>query len=186
MLRITGGLYRGRLILTPSHDQTRPTQAKLRQALFNSIQSIVPDAQVLDLFAGSGVLGFEALSRGAAAVVFVEQLRSVAHLIERNSVTLQTQNAVQILVGSVFAMVSEIQKKGPFHLIFADPPYVGGFESQLLTQFPWSKMLHPEGYLCLEWGRKKSGILELPTTSCLVKVREKDYGDSTLSTYRKQ
>ena len=65
MLRLTGGVLRGRTIQAPPHQQTRPTQSKLRQALFNSLQAVTPEARVLDLFAGSGALGFEALSRGA-------------------------------------------------------------------------------------------------------------------------
>src|SRR4051812_18174623 len=89
MLRITGGEFRGRSLHAPKGDHTRPTQSKLRQALFNSLQASLPDARVLDLFAGSGALGFEALSRGAAHVHFIESARPVAKLIEKNGAELR-------------------------------------------------------------------------------------------------
>src|SRR5262245_32005744 len=99
MIRITGGELRGRSLRTPKHserspDRTRPTQAKLRQALFNSLQMHIPEARVLDLFAGSGTLGFEALSRGAESVVFVESSREVCRLIQQNAQELGVEDRV--------------------------------------------------------------------------------------------
>ena len=101
MLRLTGGEFRGRSIHTPGHDQTRPTQAKLRQALFNSLQTVITDATLLDLFAGAGTLGFEALSRGASHVTFVESNRTVARLIEKNAAELNVRDRVRVVVDSV-------------------------------------------------------------------------------------
>lgn len=187
MLRITSGIFRGRLIHTPSGTRTRPTQARLRQALFNSLQFSIPDARVLDLFAGSGALGFEALSRGASEVVFVESAKQAIHCIEKNASELKVQKSIRILSGSVEGSLSSLQREQPFDLILADPPYAEGWEIKLLEQYPWNEILKAEGYFCLEWGKQKSQVEDLPDqVSCLEKVREKNYGDSLLTTYKRK
>jgi len=185
MLRITAGEFKGRMLRTPNDLKTRPTQAKLRQALFNSIQAYIPDANVLDLFAGSGALGFEALSRGAQKVVFVEAAASVAKWIQKNTEMLGVGDRVQICIGKAETMAEKLTKEGPFDLIFADPPYAGGYEEKLLFHFPWNELLSPSGLFCLEWGPRQANIEELPgAVPFLVKIREKDYGDSRLTTYQ--
>lgn len=184
MLRLTSGIFRGRMIQTPPHNTTRPTQAKVRQALFNSIQSTIPDAKVLDLFAGSGALGFESLSRGAKEVVFVENSRSVIKILQKNIQTLQVQDQVHILDESVQSALSSLKKHAPFDLILADPPYENGWELKLLETWPWEEILVPGGCFCLEWGTVKSQVNELPDRlPFLVKAREKNYGDTVLTTY---
>jgi 16S rRNA (guanine(966)-N(2))-methyltransferase RsmD len=187
MLRLTGGTFRGRVIQTPKNDRTRPTQARLRQALFNSLQSSIPQAKVLDLFAGSGALGFEALSRGAEHVTFVEMDRSAIRVLEKNIETLKVQQQVVVVNDSVDSSVSRIRSLGPFDLILADPPYEGGWETKLLNTLPWRELLTEEGIFCLEWGVQKSIVSELPDElPDLIKVREKNYGDSMLSTFQKK
>ncbi len=186
MIRITGGEFRGRSISAPSNDRTRPTQAKLRQALFNSIQVAVPDAQVLDLFAGSGSLGFEALSRGAKRAVFVESVRLVAGYIEKNGNLLKVRDRMKLIVDPVEKALAKIHFEGPFDIVFADPPYASGWETRLLTDIQWEHLLKPNGYLLIEWGNQKSKAKALPeAVPFLVKVREKNYGDSVLTTYRR-
>lgn len=173
------------MLRTPNDLKTRPTQAKLRQALFNSIQAYIPDANVLDLFSGSGALGFEALSRGAQRVVFVESAASVAKFIQKNAETLSASDRIQICIGKAETLVEKLSVQGPFDLIFADPPYAGGYEEKLLFHFPWKQLLSPSGLFCLEWGPRQANIKELPdSVPFLVKVREKDYGDSRLTTYQ--
>jgi 16S rRNA (guanine966-N2)-methyltransferase len=185
MLRITGGKFRGRVIHAPQSNKTRPSQSRLRQALFNSLQLYIPDARVLDLFAGSGALGFEALSRGATHVTFVESNRPAIKIIEKNIETLAVRDEVKILSESVDASFSHLKKFGPFDVVLADPPYEEGWELRLLNEVPWSEILVREGYFCLEWGVQKSEVAELPDeVQCLVKVREKNYGDSVLTTYQ--
>lgn len=187
MLRITSGIFRGRIIQTPSHLNVRPTQAKLRQALFNSLQTRIVGAKVLDLFAGSGALGFEALSCGAEHVTFVEKVRPHAKCIEKNAKLLQVQDRVQILNLSVEVALDQLKRNEPFDLIFVDPPYAEGWELRLLTGGPWEGLLASDGCLCLEWGRQKSVVTELPDQlPFLVKIREKIYGESILTTYLKK
>jgi 16S rRNA (guanine966-N2)-methyltransferase len=186
MLRITGGEWRGRSIITPPSLRTRPTQAKLRQALFNSLQIYIPGARVLDLFAGSGSLGFEAMSRGASDVVFVEASRAAVKIIEKNAEAFKTEDRVRILSESVDDVLVQLKKLGPFDVVLADPPYAEEWELKLLNTFPWGELLGEEGIFCLEWGVLKSATSELPDeVPHLIKVREKKYGDSVLTTYRR-
>lgn len=190
MLRLTGGEFRGRLIQTPpdrpGKNTVRPTQAKLRQALFNSLQAVIPDAKVLDLFAGSGALGFEALSRGAASVVFVEDSRSVLKLLEKNVAELGVGDRAKVIGDSMERVGKRLGGMGPFDLVLADPPYAADWEMKLLKLLPWNEILAPGGHFCLEWGTQKSKVAELPErVPFLVKVREKNYGDSVLTTYQR-
>lgn len=176
------------MIHTPKDLRTRPTQARLRQALFNSLQVAIPDARVLDFFAGSGALGFEALSRGASSVVFSETGRQALKLIERNAEELGVAERVEILGDSVDAVWKRLAAQGvPFDVVLADPPYSEGWELRLLNECPWETLLAPGGYFCLEWGTQKSQVAELPERAGpLVKVREKNYGDSVLTTYQRE
>jgi 16S rRNA (guanine966-N2)-methyltransferase len=189
MLRLTGGELRGRSIRTPKHDRTRPTQAKLRQALFNSLQTLIPGASVLDLFAGSGALGFEALSRGARRVTFYEESAPTARLISANAEDLEVAAAVELRLESVarlFSPGAPLPRHAPFDVILADPPYAGGWALRLLQELPWPGLLSEGGVFCLEWGVQK-GAPELPDQlPHLVKAREKKYGDSMLTTYRRE
>jgi 16S rRNA (guanine966-N2)-methyltransferase len=184
MLRITGGEFRGRVIHTLEGDKTRPTQARLRQAIFNSIQSHISEARVLDLFAGSGALGFEALSRGASHVVFVESARSSLKLVVKNIAELGVDKRTSVIGEPIDRAQPRIKHFAPFDLILADPPYAEGWEERLLREFQWDLLLKPGGYFCLEWGRLKSRVGELPDSfPFLVKIREKTYGDTVLTTY---
>lgn len=185
MIRITGGEFRGRSLRTPHHQHTRPTQAKLRQAWLNSIQTSISDSGILDLFSGSGAMGFEALSRGARHVVFVESSRPTAKIIEENALTLNVREQCSIIVSDVFNCWVQAERNAPFDLVFADPPYHVGFEERLLHEVSWGKILRPEGLFCVEWGRRKGGKESLPEKlPFLVKVREKNYGESVLTTFQ--
>ncbi len=142
---------------------------------------------MLDLFAGSGALGFEALSRGATRVVFVEASRPVARIIEQNARELGVRERVQVLVQKIGEEETggpRLSNLGPFDLVLADPPYAEGWERKLVADLAWGKLLLQGGRLCLEWGRQKSGPAKLPDRAgFLVKEREKNYGDSVLTTY---
>jgi len=188
MLRITGGEFRGRMIRTPRGAEiTRPTQARLRQALLNSIQMRIPGARVLDLFAGSGSLAIEALSRGAAAAVCVENHKQVIAVLEQNRDELRLGKRLRVIASSVESAWSRVVSEGPYDIIFADPPYAAGWEQKLLDSAPWRELLTADSLFCLEWGAKKSESKELPEQVAggfLFKVREKIYSESILTTYR--
>src|SRR5690349_9440951 len=120
-MRIIAGRWRGRSIEAPPGLGTRPTADRVRETLFSMLTSRLgsfENLRVADLFAGSGALGLEALSRGAAHATFVESDAKAAAVIKRNAAKLEAEE-IQLLGGSALAL----PKAGPFDLIFADPPY---------------------------------------------------------------
>ncbi len=120
-LRIIGGKYKGRVLHTPKTKTTRPTQGMLREALFNICQAEIEGACFLDLYAGSGSVGFEALSRGASHVTFVEKNREALLSIKKNEELLNVSSQITLFPTEAIAALKKM--KGPFDLVYIDPPY---------------------------------------------------------------
>jgi 16S rRNA (guanine966-N2)-methyltransferase len=151
-VRIVAGSWRGRTIEAPPGPSTRPTADRVREALFSMLASRLgsfEELRVADLFAGSGALGFEALSRGAASVTFVERDAKAAAAIRRNSEKLGATGRIQLLIGSALAL----PKSGPFDLIFADPPYAPGSGSAIVRAVGEAGWLAAGGWLSIETAR---------------------------------
>jgi len=127
--RIIGGNWRGRKIKFDDAEGLRPTTDRIRETVFNWLQPYLYNSVCLDLFAGSGVLGFEAKSRGAAEVVFIESNKQTADNIQNNTVLLKTSNVV-VHHADAFKWLLDSSVHGPFNLIFLDPP----FQSDLLEK----------------------------------------------------
>lgn len=123
-LRIIAGIFKGRLLKAPKADSTRPTQGMLREAVFNILQNQIAEARFLDLFAGSGAMGFEALSRGAAFAVFVEQNRQAFACIKENAHSLQIENQTELFPMAAERALALLNKQNAkFDLVYIDPPY---------------------------------------------------------------
>ncbi|MBI3508046.1 MAG: 16S rRNA (guanine(966)-N(2))-methyltransferase RsmD [Chlamydiia bacterium] len=123
-LKIIGGTFKSRLLKSPRGATTRPSAAMLREALFNICQAQVPGATFLDLFAGSGAVGLEALSRGATHAYFVEKERHAAQCIRENIATLQVQEQATLYHTDYRVALEKMEQKGmQFDLVFVDPPY---------------------------------------------------------------
>ncbi len=123
-MHIIGGEYRRRRLTMPTCGSTRPTSSQVREAVFNICQSFIQEAVFLDLFAGSGAMGLEALSRGAQFVTFVEIDKEAIHCIEKNIETLGVQKQTEVLKGDVFAILKRLEKQHKqYSIIYADPPY---------------------------------------------------------------
>lgn len=146
-LQIIGGKYKGRRLSSPKHDSTRPTQGMLREAVFNICQLEIVGAHLLDLYAGSGAMGLEALSRGAAHVTFVEKKRDAILCIKKNIESLGVKEASTLLARD--AMEALMQCKEPFDLIYIDPPYDLSTRA-ILEKIASSHLLKTEGTLFLE------------------------------------
>ena len=129
-LRIIAGSLKGRRIQVPHGLSIRPTADRVREALFSILGSAVVEAEILDAYAGSGALGFEALSRGAARVVFLEGDRQVAEALSAAAGDLGVATRCSVLVGPVSRSVRNGRAGGPFDLILADPPYADGEEAE--------------------------------------------------------
>jgi 16S rRNA (guanine966-N2)-methyltransferase len=153
LVRIIAGKWRGRTIETPPGQGTRPTADRVRETLFSMLLSRLgtfEDLRAADLFAGSGALGFEALSRGAATVNFVESDPAAAAVIRRNGEKLGA--SAQILAGSALAL----PRSEPFDLIFADPPYCPGSGSAVVRSVIEAGWLAPGGWMSVETARGDS------------------------------
>ena len=120
-IRVTGGDLRGFQLAEAGGDRLRPTSARVREAIFNVIAPRVAGAAALDLFAGTGALGFEALSRGAASAVFVESHRSAAQALARSLARAGLGERGSVVRGFLPAAAASLE--GPFDLVFLDPPY---------------------------------------------------------------
>ena len=123
-MRIIAGTRRGRLLVTPKGKDTRPTRGRIRESIFNIIQNEIMGAAVLDLFAGSGAMGLEALSRGAARAVFVDNARPARDAIEKNIRSLQMGNQARLLCLDYTEALCRLRREElRFDIIFLDPPY---------------------------------------------------------------
>ncbi len=137
-LRIIGGRYRGRRLAFPDQPGLRPTSDRVRETLFNWLAPVIAGARCLDVFAGSGALGFEAASRGAAEVVMLERASPVARQLEANARML---DAARISIHRVDALQWLSSPGEPFDLIFVDPPFADGLLS------PTIERLHDNGWV---------------------------------------
>jgi len=188
MLKVTGGIWKGRSYSAPPENITRPTQSRLREVVFDMTQSLVPDGVFLDVFSGSGGMGLEALSRGAERAYFIENHRRAIAEIQANLKKFQVPKDQGILLPFSFELaLLNIQKMGVrFELVFADPPYQMDLERKLLSEADWGRLLEDHGRLILEWKPKRGEPSELEDeVGDLKKVREKRYGDTILTTYKK-
>ncbi len=151
-MRIIAGEWRGRTIDAPPGQATRPTADRVRETLFSMLASRLgsfEDLRVADLFAGSGALGFEALSRGAAHATFVENDAKASAAIRRNAEKLGATERIQVLGGSALAL----PRSEPFDLIFADPPYAAGSGSAVVAAVANAGWLAHGGWMSVETGR---------------------------------
>ncbi|MGE0710751.1 MAG: 16S rRNA (guanine(966)-N(2))-methyltransferase RsmD [Planctomycetota bacterium] len=190
-LRITGGELRGRALLTPpGEDLLRPMRSQVRQALFNVLAAETPGAAALDLFAGSGCLGIEALSRGARRCTFVERAGPCLKVLERNLDALGLAERGEVRRHDLNLGLGALASAGPFDLVLVHPPFelLGRAEqpsqpldvAALLSSIPRTPgLLAPEGTVAFETPR---GCYPDPAAALpgLRIVRQKDYGTTTL------
>lgn len=139
-IRIIAGQWRGRRLPVLDHDGLRPSTDRVRETLFNWLMHDISSARCLDLFAGSGALGLECLSRGADSVVFVESNKRVAEQLQQNLQSLQALDKGDVINQNALNTVRQ-QAKAPFDLVFLDPP----FDSDLLSQV--MPLLNDNGWL---------------------------------------
>lgn len=180
-MRIIGGSARSRKFAAPKGEDTRPTLDKVRESLFNILQGKTIDAKVLDLFAGSGALAFEAISRGASEGVLVDVDRQVAQLLQKNGALLGFENQTTILCTRwEKALMKLTEEKRVFDLIFIDPPYQMANQKEIFVKLVKNQLLTQEGYIIYEHDTAHEKIT-LAELSCF---DQRKYGDTWLSFYR--
>ena len=176
-MRIIAGTLKGRKLEPPDWEGLRPTSDKLRETLFNVLAPRIPGARVLDGYAGTGAVGIEALSRGAAYVAFVDSDRRACALIARNLEKCRISNGYAIIQSSVLQALDRLQKEPAFDVILLDPPYASDFHEALPHV---GDIVKPDGVVILEHARKAAAP---PAAGRLTRVRELKSGDSALTFY---
>lgn len=190
-MHIFAGTHKNQKIITPKGLETRPTAGKLRQSLFNICQGYIEDADFLDLFAGSGAMGLEALSRGAASATFVDSSKESIKCIQQNLRNMGLEKEGHALFGDVFQTLEKLAKlKKKYSIIYADPPYgkIGtsavNYGDQVVMLIDKSPLLMPSGELFVEdLFEESQEDLVLET---LVLVSSRRMGKACLRQYRKE
>lgn len=151
-MRIIAGAFRGRKLRAPPKSETRPTADRVRETLFSMLASRLGSFEglrIADLYAGTGALGLEAISRGAAHACFVESDSRAAAAIRANAEMLGTADRVRLIAGSALAL----PRTEPFDLIFADPPYAPGSGNSVVRAVADAGWLAPGGWMAVETRR---------------------------------
>lgn len=178
-MRIIGGSARGRKFDAPVGEMTRPTTDRVKESLFGILQFALQDAQVLDLFSGSGNLAFEALSRGAKHAYLNDADRICAKLIKENAKHLKFEERSTIYCQSFEACLQSLaQQKLQFDIVFLDPPYNLGLENKALALLWGLNLLSKDAIIIIEHDKKTQPILP-EGLDC--KIDQRHYGLITLS-----
>lgn len=174
MLRVITGEARGRKLKAVEGLATRPTTDRTKQSLFNAIQFDIEGRRVLDLFAGTGQLGIEALSRGAADCVFADQASAAIAVIRENLRTVGFEKRAEVLQGEALGILRRFPEDR-FGLIFLDPPYEGGLMEAALERIRRGRLLQPGGLIVCESLRE-----ETPGEGGFEVLRDYVYGKSRI------
>ena len=180
-MRVIAGAYGGRTLKAPPGDSTRPTSDRVRESLFSILGETVQDADVLDLFAGSGALSFECLSRGARHALLFERDRDTARLIRGNAEALGLASTVDIRQEDFLMALTRLQ--GPFDLVFLDPPYASGLLEPALMAIGRAGILSDRGILVAEHSSRET-LPEAPEG--LYGTDRRLYGAVGFTFYRKR
>lgn len=174
-MRIIAGEMRGRTLYAPAGMDTRPTQDKVRESIFNILRFDVPDARVLDLFAGSGALALEAVSRGAQSAVAVDFSRAAIDCIRRNVQAARAEDRVRILPMDYRRAIDQLASRGErFDLVFLDPPYRMVNTGEMAAQLYEKGLLDPECLVVIEHARDVAPVLPPPFEA----ADERTYGQT--------
>jgi 16S rRNA (guanine(966)-N(2))-methyltransferase RsmD len=181
VLRILGGSIRGRKLVGPRGTCFRPTTGRVREFIYSWLAEGVLDAELLDLFAGTGSLGLEALSRGAEQVVFVERSASSVALLRKNLELCGFTRFGSIIKNDVFEAIDRLEGQGAsFDCILADPPFKSSLRSRILEGISKTNLLRPSGWLIVEHEQHDtdSGDHELEL------IKQRKFGHCVVSIYR--
>jgi 16S rRNA (guanine(966)-N(2))-methyltransferase RsmD len=155
-MRIVGGMLGGRRLKAPRGMETRPTAERVREAMFNILGAPPPRAHVLDLFAGAGTLGLEALSRGAARAVFVERSRAAVRCLTENAAALGVDDMIKIHCADATRSLARLEREGErFDWLFVDPPYRNGHAERALALLGASELVLAGGVVVAEADRRE-------------------------------
>ena len=178
-MRIVAGSLGGRVLRAPPGAATRPTSEKVREAIF----AILPDVtgfHVLDLFAGSGALGLEALSRGAAHVTFVDSAKPALGAVRGNIAALGVEAGCTVLAGDAVTLARRHVPATPWQLVFVDPPYASDLAERSVAAIPPAHLSH-DAVIVIEHDRRNTPP---DAIGSLLRTDQRRYGDTLVSFYR--
>lgn len=175
-MRIVGGSRSGRVLRAPGGAATRPTSEKVREAVFNILGALEGD-RVLDLFAGSGGLGIEALSRGAAHATFVDAARPALIAIRQNLRELGLEDRATVLAGDAVTTPAKHPPPAPWRVVFVDPPYRSDLATRAVLALPTAQ-LADDAVIVIEHDRRNAPPDALGS---LLRTDQRRYGDTLIS-----
>jgi 16S rRNA (guanine966-N2)-methyltransferase len=182
-MRIVGGSLGGRVLRTPPGADTRPTSEKVREAMFAILNRLLPEftgIAVLDLFAGSGALGIEALSRGAGHATFFDIGKAALAAVRANLRDLALEDRATVVAGDSVALAARHVPSAPWQLVFVDPPYRSDLATRAVLAIP-SPNLAPGAVIVIEHDRRN---VPPETLGSLLRTDQRRYGDTMVSFYR--
>jgi 16S rRNA (guanine(966)-N(2))-methyltransferase RsmD len=182
-MRIGSGTMRGRRLKAPRGDRTRPTGGRLKKSLFDVLGPRLSGSRVLDLYAGAGSLGLEALSRGALSAVLVDRNRKACEAIRANVFELALAGSVEVVQKEAESALSSLKRRGErFDVVFADPPYRSAAADEVIELLGDSDVVAPGGVVALEHHHKR----ELRERyGCLARIRVLKAGESAVTLYQR-
>ncbi len=180
-MRITSGEHKGRRISAGNKSKIRPTSDRVKESIFNILRGEIEGKRVLDIFAGAGSLGIEALSQGAESVTFVDSSPQSIKILKRNLENLNLQSQAVILRLDGLKALNRLEPG--FHIIFTDPPYLKDYAQKIIDSMAKSSVLEIGGILVLEH-HKKEGFIS-PEDKLLL-LKERKFGDTVISIFLKR
>jgi 16S rRNA (guanine966-N2)-methyltransferase len=178
-MRIISGTSKGRKLVTPRSQSLRPTSDRVKESMFNILQDDIVGKVVLDLFAGTGNLGIEALSRGAKKTIFVEKGRQALRLIQRNLTQFGLEERSEILPKDAIRAIGILKQRGEsFDLILMDPPYEKGLIQRTLMKLNSYPIYHKDSILVIEHDRREPLSTVMDGWNL---IRQRRIGDTVIS-----
>lgn len=181
-LRVISGKARGLKLNAPKNDDVRPTTDRVKESLFNIINPYIMDSEILDLFAGTGSLGIECLSRGANKCVFIDNSKESINIVKSNIKKARVENeSIVMNLDFKSAIKSLALKNQRFDVIFMDPPYYKNMFNDALSEIDNNNILKEDGIIIVEHDTKDKFPDDIGR---LYKSREKKYGNTTITFYK--
>jgi 16S rRNA (guanine(966)-N(2))-methyltransferase RsmD len=182
-MRVIAGDLKSRVIKTPKGEKVRPTSDRVRESVFSVVGECVVDSCALDLFAGAGSLGIEAISRGASHVTFVESSPDVAKVLEYNTSQLKIEDRATVREGDVFKVLKGLStRRARFGIVFMDPPYSKDLAHKGMEALSSSAVVADGGLVVVQHGKRDPLDEDYGE---LVLVRVLEFGETRVSIYRR-
>jgi 16S rRNA (guanine(966)-N(2))-methyltransferase RsmD len=181
MLRVLGGSAKGRTLKMPGGGKTRPAMSRVKESLFSILMNRLEGARILDLFAGSGSVGIEALSRGGVFGAFVDTASECVQTIRANLEKTELSDRARVYRDDCLKFI-KTRTFDPFDLVFIDPPYLKGLLEPILAALPGSGLFHARTLFIIE--RQKKDDLTLAQRPALELIDERNYGDTVLTIFK--